>query len=353
MGPLGLPPFCPRFPWLSADLQTLRDTLRPQALHLPPDQQRCLIPVAGGALLAWLALPQRAPQAMVLLVHGLGGNSESVGVRRLAALLLQHGLAVLRLNLRGAGAGRPLASGSYAAQCNSDLLPVLAQARQLARGMPLYGVGLSLGGTVLLNALLARPAGLDGVVALSAPLDLAAGCRQMQRLRNRPYLWVMVQRLHRQIAGDPAGLTASECRALAAAPGWSLEGFDAAITAPRWGYDAVAHYYAAASPLPQLIRAATSAATGEAPDGLPPCLVLQAADDPWVPAAAAAALAEAGSGWPSMTVVLTPQGGHNGFHGTHDRGTARHDTGIPGQSGVVASWSDRLTAAWIAQQLGG
>ena len=50
--------------------------------------------------------------ALVLLVHGLGGSSDSVGVRRLAALLLQRGLAVLRLNLRGAGAGRALAAGS-------------------------------------------------------------------------------------------------------------------------------------------------------------------------------------------------------------------------------------------------
>jgi predicted alpha/beta-fold hydrolase len=346
MGPLGLPAYCPRFPWLSADLQTLRDTLRPQALPLPRVQQRCLIPVAGGALLAWCALPERTPQAMVLLVHGLGGNSESVGVRRLAALLLQRGLAVLRLNLRGAGEGRALAPGSYAAQCNSDLLPVLVQARQLAQGLPLLGVGFSLGGTVLLNAVLANPGGLDGVVALSAPLDLAASCRHMQRRRNRLYLWVVVQRLHRQIAADPAGLTASECRGLAAAPGWSLEGFDAAITAPRWGYDAVEHYYAAASPLPQLLKAATADVTADvtadAPGALPPCLVLQSADDPWVPAGPAAALAEASSGCPSMVVVLTHQGGHNGFHGTSDR-----------DAGAAASWSDRLTAAWIAQQLGG
>jgi hypothetical protein len=43
-----------------------------------------------------------------------------------------------------------------------------------------------------------------------------------------------------------------------------------------------------------------------------------------------------------MVVVLTHQGGHNGFHGTGDR-----------DAGAAASWSDRLTAAWIAQQLGG
>jgi len=174
MGPLGLAPFRPRFPWLGGDLQTLRDSIRPQHLALPKfqlqDQQQVLVPVQGGALLGWLARPSQAqdqdqPRALVLLVHGLGGSSDSVGVRRLAALLLQRGLAVLRLNLRGAGAGRALAAGSYAACCTSDLLPVLDRARELAGGVPLFGVGLSLGGTVLLNALLANPGGLDGLVA--------------------------------------------------------------------------------------------------------------------------------------------------------------------------------------------
>jgi uncharacterized protein len=342
MGPLGLSPFRPRFPWLGGDLQTLRDSLRPQHLALPrdleQDQKKVLVPVQGGALLGWLARPSQAqdqhqPRALVLLVHGLGGSSDSIGVRRLAALLLHRGLAVLRLNLRGAGAGRALAAGSYAACCTSDLLPVLGRARELAGDRPLFGVGLSLGGTVLLNAVLAQPSGLDGLVALSAPLDLAASCDHMQRRRNRLYLQVVLRRLRRQVAADPAGLSTTERQALAAAPAWSLAGFDAAITAPRWGYGSVAQYYSAASPLPQLLAR---------PD-LPPWLLLQAADDPWVPAASAQALATAWSGAVSGagTVVLTAHGGHNGFHGAGDHG----------HGGVPSSWSDQLTAAWLEQHL--
>lgn len=343
MGPLGLTPFRPRFPWLGGDLQTLRDTIRPQHLALPKvqhqDQQQLLVPVQGGALLGWLAHPpqtqdQAQPRALVLMVHGLGGSSDSVGVRRLAALLLQRGLAVLRLNLRGAGAGRALAAGSYAACCTSDLLPVLGRARELAGGLPLFGVGLSLGGTVLLNALLANPSGLDGLVALSAPLDLAASCDHMQRPRNRLYLQVVLRRLRQQVAADPAGLSSAERQALAAAPSWSLTGFDGAITAPRWGFGSVEEYYAAASPLPQLL----------ALPALPPWLLLQAADDPWVPVAPAQALAAAWRGAVpgGGTVVLTPQGGHNGFHGAGDRALG----------GVTFSWSDQLTAAWLELQLG-
>ena len=325
MGPaVAQEPFRQRWPWIGADLQTLRDSLRPSAAGLAPGE-RLLIPCSGGALLAWLNTPAASARGLVLLVHGLGGCSESVGVRRLAAVLLQHGLAVVRLNLRGAGAGRALASGSYAAQCNADLLPVLDRCRALAGPVPLVGVGLSLGGTVLLNALLARPNGLDGLAALSAPLDLAGSCWQMERWRNRLYLPLVLQRLRAQVAADPAGLSRAEQQALKAAAPWSLAAFDAAITAPRWGHGSVQAYYAAASPLPRMQGAS-----------LPPCLLLQAADDPWVPAAPAASLADAGP-----TVVLTAAGGHNGFHGAGDHG----------HPGPPASWADRLCAGWVVQLL--
>jgi hypothetical protein len=186
---------------------------------------------------------------------------------------------------------------------------------------------------VLLNGLLAQPSALDGLVALSAPLDMAASCDHMQRRRNRLYLRVVLRRLRQQVAADPAGLTPAEHRALAAAPACSLTAFDAAITAPRWGYGSVAQYHAAASPLPQLLSLPV----------LPPWLLLQAADDPWVPVAPAQALAAAWGGGVQGggTVLLTAQGGHNGFHGTGD-----HALG-----GVTFSWSDQLTAAWLEQRL--
>ena len=72
------------------------------------------------------------------------------------------------------GAGAPLASGTYAALCNRDLRPALRVARQLADlltagnpSLPLFGEGLSLGGTMLLNAQLEQPM-LDGLVCVSS-----------------------------------------------------------------------------------------------------------------------------------------------------------------------------------------
>ena len=346
-GELGLDPFRPRLPWLNGDLQTLRDTLRPVAL--PPEAgEPITISVGGGdQLLALLDPPLGGaqPLALVLLMHGLGGSSCRSGLRRMGLTLQHAGFAVLRLNMRGAGPGREQARGTYAASCNSDLLPALARARELAAGRPLLGMGISLGGTKLLNALLTGPGLLDGLVTISSPLDLAACSAQIERPRNRIYKRWLLQRLVAQTLADPFGVSEAERAALAGlgpvGPMNSILAFDAAITAPRWGYGSVEHYYQEASPLLQLqARAADPRMSSGSPRLalLPPTLVLHAIDDPWVPVAAARQLAELQL--PGVEVLLTAGGGHNGFHARCDR-----------RSNGPGNWGDRLTARWFERLL--
>ena len=333
----GLPPFRSRAPWWGPDLQTLRDSLQP--VRLPSERPtRIPIPLGGGdALLALLDRPPR-PRALVLVVPGLGGDAEGLGPRRLALSLRRAGCATLRLNLRGAGAGRALAAGTYAARCDRDLAPVLAAARSLAQELgrerapdapplPLAAAGLSLGGTILLNACRAGVAeGLQALACLSSPLDLAGCSAAIGQPRNALYERWLVRRLRRQTLADPRGLVEPERRALVgvAAPR-SIRGFDACITAPRWGYADVEAYYADASPLATLERWA-----GDPAGRRPALLLLHAADDPWVPAAPTRSLAG------RLAVLLTPAGGHCGFHGVGDP--------------PEASWSDRLLTAWLVAQ---
>jgi len=340
----GPSPFRQRLPWWGADLQTLRDTIRSQ--HLPEDLSSALtIDLGGGdALLARLSLPQtKATWALVVLIHGLGGCAEGPGIRRLAAHLVAAGVAVLRLNMRGAGAGRPLASGTYAALCNRDLLPALRQARQLADqlaagtpSLPLFGVGLSLGGTMLLNALLAEPL-LDGLVCISSPLDLIQCADQFDRPRNRLYRHWVLRRVRQVTLEDPHGVTPAE-RALLCGPKRvrSLQAFDAAITAPRWGHASLTAYYTAASPLQPLLSAMETRRT------LPPILLMHAADDPWVPVAANTALAKQAQRWgcPWLETIITARGGHNGFHSRDHLERLR--------GGSTVSWADQQTTAWLA-----
>jgi len=338
---LGLDAFQQRWPWIGPDLQTLRDTLKPPLL--PPDQGEPLALAVGdqASLLAMVdpPLPVAAgqwvePRGLVVLLHGLGGSSEREGLRRMGLSLQAAGFAVWRLNLRGAGPGRPLAPGTYAARCDRDLLPVLLRAREQAGGLPLLGVGISLGGTMLLNAALAAPGAMDALVCTSSPLDLARCSQQIEQPRNRVYQRWLLRRLCAQTLADPFGVSAAERLALEGPDRpRTIRAFDAAITAPRWGYGSVEHYYREASPLPRLLGAHGDGSSN--PPALPPTLLLHALDDPWVPVSGAQALVAQAP--PGVEVVLTARGGHNGFHGVGDA--------------PLSCWGDQLTVRWLNRLL--
>ncbi len=353
---LELAPFRQRFPWLGPDLQTLRNTLRAPK-PLPEQGQSVEFSLPGGdRLLARLDSPTVGePKGLVLALHGLGGGSDDESQRRLGRALHLRGFAVLRLNLRGAGPGRPLARGTYAACCAADLLPVLRHCRLLAAdlasgggALPLGAVGLSLGGTVLLNALLARNTFeerlLDGLVCISSPLDLQVCADRFAHPRNRLYHRWLVRRLIAQTLADPHGLSEEERQGLVGPRRpVTIRAFDDLITAPRWGFPGVLAYYQACSPLNRLRQTLLS---------VPPLLVVHAMDDPWVPVASALSLAQEveslqrkgglqrkgalGAG-PLPEVLITDRGGHNGFH-------------APGDS-ADGCWSDRLASLWLARVL--
>jgi predicted alpha/beta-fold hydrolase len=198
-----------------------------------------------------------------------------------------------------------------------------------------------MGGTLLLNAVLdpqlraecvaaAKPL-FDGLVTISSPLDLIACAPFIDRPRNRLYVNWLMRGLRRQTLADPFGVTEQERAALVRVR--TIRQFDAAITAPRWGYASVEQYYNEASPLRRLtgeLKAGAAKGSGAGGGLLPPTLVIQADDDPWVPVDAVLALEQAAASHPSpVQVVITRGGGHNGFH-------------APG-----GCWSDRLATRWL------
>ncbi len=334
-------PFKERFPWIGADLQTLRDTFISDEL---PDRNtvEILIPVpplknrksGGGYLVAYLDKPILSSKikGLVLLLHGLGGSTRRRGLTRMASALVESNFAVLKLNLRGSDPCRELVDGTYAAECNSDLIPVLKKAREISylltnqysclNNIPLYGAGISLGGTILLNACLgdedeslklSEPL-LDGLVCISSPLDLLECSLSIERPRNIVYQRWLLNRLVKQTLSDPFGVENKEREALvpdkeSKVKIKDIRSFDNAITAPRWGYKDVNEYYLKASPI---------FALSENRKSIPPTLFIQSMDDPWVPSSSAENLKNKMllcSDQKSNKVILSEKGGHNGFHG--------------------------------------
>jgi hypothetical protein len=315
--PRATAPFRPRWPWLGGDLQTVRNLIvrpRPSFADAPP--ATLAFPMADGSgdvLIGYRHEPGGRARSLVVLIHGLTGCAESYYVLATARHLLDRGHAVLRLNLRGAGASAGRCREQYHAGRTADLRAVLDVLTCERVGGRLFAVGYSLGGNALLKLLgedgTATP--LAAAAAVSAPIDLAAAAACMRRPRNRLYERYLLRRMKAEARASRGGLAANLDAAARAAA--TIVAFDDGVVAPRYGFASAADYYARCSSAAYLGAIAA------------PTLVMHAADDPWIPCAAYRALPW--SDLPRLTPIIAAGGGHVGFHGAGSR-TAGHDRAI-------------------------
>jgi predicted alpha/beta-fold hydrolase len=243
----------------------------------------------------WQPDPKRP--ALVLL-HGLGGSSESAYVISLGRLALERGWSVVRMNMRGSGDGERVCPLLYNAGLDEDLLAVLGAVARRAEHVAVAGfsLGASLVALAVGRGAARLPAPVLGAVAISPPLDLSACTDALEAPANRFYQRYYVgklqndyrrrQRLRPDLfaAGREAGIR-------------TVREFDERITAPHGGFRDAAEYYARSSAGPWLARVER------------PLLVLAAADDPVIPIASV-------TRWPlspTVTLQVTATGGHVGF----------------------------------------
>ena len=299
-------PFRRRWPWVTTDLQTMRNDLPGRLPGVPADSgQRIEIPLSDGSgdRLAARFHPGRAPVPAVILVPGLTGCEASRHVLQAADAWVADGAPVVRLNLRGSPPGRSLAHGHYHMDRVQDLADACLAVGALDPGIRRQGVvivGFSLGGALALRLAQApsRPEIVKAVVAVSAPLDLPATAERIARPRNRFYERWLLRRLKQETAplwrDGPAAVRAAVREAR------HIRDFDDALTAKEAGFRDAADYYASCSPMNDM-------------GGLGiPALVVHADDDPWVPQPSVIER-------PPLRVVITRGGGHVGFHGRGSR----------------------------------
>ena len=299
-------PFRPRWPWISADLQTVRNFLPRSFPGVPPASgQPIEIPLRDGSgdrlAARFHAGPHSAPA--VILVPGLTGCDGSPAVLQAAAVLLRNGAHVLRLNLRGAPPGAAMARSLHHMDRIGDLADAceaLAGHRAGVRRHGIFLVGFSLGGALALRlaASGALPEAVRAVVSVSAPLEFEAAADSLARRRNRLYERWLLARLMDQSRHVWRRAPAAVRDALARAR--HIRDFDEALISGIAGYGGAQEYYAACSPLRDIdmIRV--------------PSLILHADDDPWVPPPAIRSR-------PPVHVAISRGGGHVGFHGRGSR----------------------------------
>lgn len=250
--------------------------------------------------LDWLADP--APDApLVVLFHGLEGSSGSHYARSLMCALQSLGWRGVVPHFRGCSGEPNRLARAYHSGDTDEIDWILRFVRREAGAAPLFAAGVSLGGNALLKWLGEREQAcgelLAGAAAVCPPLDLSISGAALGRGFNRIYSMHFLQTLKRKALEkserhpglfDPQAIRSAR----------SLHDFDDVYTGPMHGFSGVEDYWRRASSRPWLRAIRT------------PTLVVCAANDPFVPAAALPAQHELSA---HVTFECTSAGGHVGF----------------------------------------
>ena len=266
--------------------------------------------------------PDGAARGEIIFVHGLEGSSAAGYARSMSYAALEAGYATHRFNMRSCGGTENLALSNYHSGQTSDLLHVVRERRKKS-DLPIYLVGFSLGGNVVLK--LAGELGdqarglVTAVCAISTPIDLKACSMALGRPGNFLYERRFLSRLRERI----------RLRHQQAPEIYSLEplkkirtiyDFDDLYTGPLFGFGNADNYYTtqSANRFIDKIRI--------------PALLVQAKDDPLIPFAVYDHPAFREN--PCLTLLAVEHGGHLGF-------LARRRPRF---------WLDGLVTGWIEEK---
>jgi predicted alpha/beta-fold hydrolase len=294
--------------WLAGGhVQTLWSALRARPCAGAPPRlrrERWSTPDGDFIDVDWLgagdALPPAAP--LLVLFHGLEGSSASHYAQAFAAVAQQRGWRLALPHFRGCSGEINRAPRAYHSGDFAEIDWVLHRLQQSHPAARLLAVGVSLGGNALMRW--AVEAGtqaasvLGAAAAVCSPLDLAAAGRHLDQGWNRLLYVRMFLRTMRLKAEAKwrqyPGLFDLEAVRRAR----TLHEFDDAFTAPLHGFRDVDDYWQRAAARPGLgaIRL--------------PALLLNARNDPFVPAASLPRASEVGS---VIELWQPDEGGHVGF----------------------------------------
>lgn len=254
--------------------------------------------LGGGASLG----AAQAARPLLVLFHGLEGSSQSHYARAFAHWAHAQGWDYAVPHFRGCSGEVNRRPRAYHSGDHEEVDWIL---QRLCAGHagPVLAVGVSLGGNVLLRW--AQEQGAEAarrvraVVAISSPIDLAACGQAIGRGFNRVVYTRMFLSTMRPKAMERLKLFPGLFDAEAMRRARDIYDFDQVFTAPLHGFASTEDYWARCSAKPGL-KAMRDV----------PALVLNARNDPFVPASCLPTSGEVG---PAVTLWQPHEGGHVGF----------------------------------------
>jgi predicted alpha/beta-fold hydrolase len=250
--------------------------------------------------LDWLAGGNDAAP-LVALFHGLEGGSGSHYATALMHALGRHHWRGVVVHFRGCSGEPNRLARAYHSGDADEIAWILKRLRAHDTAVPLFAVGVSLGGNALLKWLGREQARardtLDAAAAVSAPLDLMTAGDRLGVGFNNLYGWHFLQTLKRKSLAKlerfPALYETSRVKGA-----HTLRDFDNVVTAPLHGYRDADDYWTRASSKPDLHRIDV------------PTLIVHARNDPFLPGDHLPAPGEVSA---SVSLDFPKTGGHTGF----------------------------------------
>lgn len=250
----------------------------------------------------WQAIPQTPDTPALVLFHGLEGGSKSRYAQSIAHYFRARGWIVAVAHFRGCSGSPNRLARAYFSGDSEEVHFILNTVRQRVPHARWHAAGVSLGGNALLKYLGEQGAACDwlaAVAGISVPLDLVAGGNRLSRGAFNRYVYSAhflrtmkhkVLEKARRFPGAIDVMRISQAR--------DLRDFDDAYTAPMHGFKNALDYWTRASSRQFLGGIKT------------PTLILNAQNDPFMPASALPGVAEC-----SEHVLLhqPAEGGHAGF----------------------------------------
>ena len=239
---------------------------------------------------------------LVVIAHGLEGDSNRPYVRGMTRAFHREGYDVLAWNFRSCGGAPNRQLRFYQSGATDDLHHLLTHWPFITRYTDIVLVGFSLGGNLTLKYLGEQGSSLlptiRGGITFSVPLDLAACARRITHPSNRVYhrrfLRQLKQKIVRKHPTFPRDLPLE-----ALADVRTLVDFDDRYTAPLHGFRNAQDYYEQCSSKQFLDDIAV------------PTLIVNAQNDPFLPQSCY--LTYPPRRETAITFVAPVQGGHCGF----------------------------------------
>ncbi len=234
----------PSFMYKSGHINTIIPTIFRKVDGVNYKRERIDTPDNDFLDLDWSLIDN--PKGLVIISHGLEGNSERAYVKGMVKILNQTGLDCLAWNFRTCGGETNNLLRMYHNGVTDDLETVINYAIKNKGYKKIVLVGFSMGGNLSLMYLGEKgknvPSEIKGAVVFSVPCDLKDSSKELAKLSCKLYMKRFLLKLHKKIKVKmekfPGQIDDKDYNKIK-----SFKDFDDKYTAPLHGFKSAEDYW--------------------------------------------------------------------------------------------------------------